>query len=256
MRTLVGLFLVVMVSGPALAATPMPPLPSRADCDERVARKGDLEARFGSMQTYLSCLLTGSPGTLVNEAWRLMQTSDAALQTLDEETPPEVVIATVRNARAMNNLAMNTLGYLQSFLYQVKDEAQRKSLCERGEFVFEKGALLDELALTHAKRVMLQYPGAEPMLQKSQATTRAACEGKFEAYREKRMAEPERNFAQPQSYMATVVACAEQDVDFYRLIDAEAFRKAAVGDDPFAKAMDSLERLDYHCHLHPAEEKD
>lgn len=240
----------VLLAGPGAAATPMPEIPTRAACDAHFAKPGDVKARYGTMQIYLSCLLTGSPGTLVLEANRLSDTAEQGLDRLDEDAGPELVVATLRNGRAMNNLSRTTLRYLSNFLYQEKDAAQRGRLCKLGELVFETAALLDQLADLHEARLDERYPEVAAAMKESEQTTQEYCRSKYDAYRQGRMREPERNFVFPESYMQTVVACAEQGIDFYGLIDAEAHRSRAIGDDPFDRSMDALERIDYHCHLH------
>lgn len=256
MRIALTLLVGLLASVPVLAATPLPAIPSRAACDTHLAKEGDVEARFGSMQTYLSCLLPGSAGTLVLEAQRLSSTSAQAFDRIDETSAPEVVVATVRNGRAMNNASRATLRYLANFLYQVEDEARRKAFCDLGELIFRKGELLDDLADLHVGLLETNFPEAAARMKESEATTRGYCQAKYDAYSEKRMSEPERNFVFPESYMSTVIACAEQEIDFYRLIDAEHYREAVIKDDAFGEAMDAIERINYHCHLHAPKDED
>ena len=256
MRKVLAIWIALVAAGPVLAATPMPEIPSRATCDAQFAKKGDVKARYGSMEAYLSCLLTGSAGTLWLEAKRLSDMASQGLERLSGETEPAAIVATVRNARATNNMSLATWRYLSHFLYQVKDEERRKLFCEFGELAFQTAPLVDELAVLHAQRLETTHPDVATAMKKSEATTKGFCQAKFDAYREGRMSEPERNFVFPASYMSTVVACAEQSIDFYTLIDAEAHRVAVIPDEPFAEATDALERINYHCHLHPPEAKD
>ncbi|MCR9098250.1 MAG: hypothetical protein NXI30_28855 [bacterium] len=256
MQNVLAISIVLIAAGPVLAATPMPEIPSRSACDAHFQKKGDVKTRYGSMEAYLSCLLTGSAGTLVMEARRLSDTASLALEQLSGDSQPEVVVATVRNTRAMNNLSLATWRYLSNFLYQVEDEETRKLFCEFGELGFQKGPLIEELAGLRVNRLEQTDPEVAAAMKKSEATTKGFCQAKVDAYKEGRMSEPERNFVFPASYMSTVVACAEQDIDFYRLIDPEPHRVAVIPDEPFAEAMDALERINYHCHLHPPEAKD
>ncbi|MEZ4352199.1 MAG: hypothetical protein R3F16_00870 [Myxococcota bacterium] len=250
LRLVARVYLVLGVATAGHAATEVPPVPDRAACEQMAKQAGGIDETYGGVGTYLGCLVAGSVRTLHRETARLIAEAHQRVEPLGPQTSPEDLLAACRAARARVRLAAFTVKYLRDFLYKESDEGQRDILCKLAGTYLAEAQTLDELVEAYHERLRIVAPEVHAAGLESQAATRGYCEMKYGRYRSGAMSEPQRNFLFPDLYSSTVVACAEQDFDYYQLLDKRAYRALMVSATTSSeKAMEALGVIKYHCHL-------
>lgn len=227
----------VCFGGVAVAQTPIPEIPDRAQCDSMAKKQGSLRERYPSRKFYLGCLVAGSVPTLLLESQAKTDAADKSFSKSTENIPIKDALAALRIAEAQANIGLYAAQYAKGYLHAggyAKKNFPEKALgfyVPRSDYDFRATKLANaqmEIARQITLKIMVrQYtklvvdednPHAELARIKSRTVTLKYCESMYKRYKIEKRDYAERSFLFPQSYQDIVFACAGVGINFYDLL--------------------------------------